>query len=222
MSHKLHITSTKDGSFTLYSSQFNEHYHSIHGALQESKHIFIQNGLMKCAETEVKILEIGFGTGLNAWLSLTESEQSGHSLFYTGIEPYPVSFALAENYIRSFGTLSKKQTDDFLSLHRANWEEKTSISPHFVLQKINCKLENFHCKNASFNIIYYDAFSPTTQAELWELNCFQKMYHLLKPGGFLVTYCAKGQVKRKLKFCGFTVKALPGPPGKREMTIALK
>lgn len=212
---------TADGSSTIFVPELNQHYHSTHGALQESLHVFIEAGLKNIKTKNVSILEIGFGTGLNAWLTAIEAKKPAINVVYVAVEKHPV----LEDELRLLNyTSSIEEKEDaslFNALHDAVWEKTVSISPSFSLKKQQKNFLDITDKDA-FDIIYYDAFAPNTQPELWTEEIFEKMFTALKPGGFLVTYCAKGQVKRNLKAVGFVLECLPGPPGKREMTRALK
>lgn len=215
---KREVKSTHDGSKTLYVPELDEHYHSIHGARQESEHVFIQWGLKQFSlVSSLSILEVGFGTGLNALLTVL-SQPTDQYIKYVGIEPFPVDEELLEEYSTMF---SSEERLLFNRLHQTEWNKTVSIEPNFHLEKVNVKLEDYS-SNEQFDLIYFDAFGPRAQAELWVLTVFEKLYHLTRKGGRLVTYCAKGQVKRDLKSAGFTVTSVPGPPGKREMTIATK
>lgn len=215
---KREVKSTHDGSKTLYVPELDEHYHSIHGARQESEHVFIQWGLKQSSSvSSLSILEVGFGTGLNALLTVLSQPNDQH-IQYVGLEPFPVDEDLLAEYSVMF---SLEEQVLFNQLHQAEWNKFVSIRSHFQLEKVNVKLEDYS-SNEQFDLIYFDAFGPRAQAELWVLPVFEKMYHLTRKGGRLVTYCAKGQVKRDLKSAGFTVTSVPGPPGKREMTIATK
>lgn len=216
-----HSFTTKDGSKTIYWPQFDEHYHSVHGAITESKHIFIHAGLeyvINQQKQPVAVLELGFGTGLNALLTYKYSENHQVSVNYTTIEAFPLR--REEVSLLEYSQLLNLSNTTIQEFH--NWE-KTSyqVSGFFNLKKIKAKLENLTF-NDRFHLIYFDAFAPSAQPELWETEIFQQLYDVLKVGGILVTYCAKGVVKRRLKKVGFTVEALPGPPGKREMTRAIK
>lgn len=215
---KREVKSTHDGSKTLYVPELDEHYHSIHGARQESEHVFIQWGLKQVTDvSSLSILEVGFGTGLNALLTLI-SKPNDQRVHYVGLEPFPVEEDLLKEYSVMF---SPEEQELFDLLHQAEWNKSVSIKSNFQLEKVNVKLENYTAFE-QFDLIYFDAFGPRAQAELWVLSIFEMMYRLTRKGGRLVTYCAKGQVKRDLKQAGFMVSSVPGPPGKREMTIATK
>ncbi|MEL6843637.1 MAG: tRNA (5-methylaminomethyl-2-thiouridine)(34)-methyltransferase MnmD [Bacteroidota bacterium] len=212
---------TNDGSSTLYSPQYDEHYHSVHGAIQESMHVFIRMGLDGLApeRKDIRILEMGFGTGLNALLSLLYRKD--RRVHYTGIEAIPVEAEIAEglNYADKLGESALKTP--FMALHNAPWEEETEIVPGFLLQKYHIKLEEF-IPQGSYDLIYFDAFAPNSQPELWTEQMMQRMYEMTTAGGIFVTYSAKSSVRRGLQAAGYTVEKLPGPPGKREMLRATR
>ncbi len=215
------IIQTEDGSSTLYTEQFKEHYHSIHGAEQESQLIYIGYGLktrIKAVENQpkqpLKILEMGFGTGLNAWLSLLSTETDTRSIHYTTIEKYPISLEMAQelSYAKS-----SEEKERFLQLHKAEWSKDVAISPNFTIKKLAIDLLDFDANGEKFDLIYFDAFSPEAQAELWEEKVFQYLAKICKRGAILTTYCAKGEVRRRLQRSGFSVERLAGPIGKREV-----
>ncbi|MFD1314167.1 tRNA (5-methylaminomethyl-2-thiouridine)(34)-methyltransferase MnmD [Namhaeicola litoreus] len=213
---------TKDGSSSIYLPEWDEHYHSIHGAIQEAYHVFIKNGLTLLENRgQIKLLEMGFGTGLNAFITLIEGERKKMDIDYTGLEAFPVSLEQVKqlNYVNLLK--AKSRENDFIKMHEGNWEEKLMISELFHLTKRQQKFESFSEKN-SYDLIYYDAFGARVQPELWTENVFKKMFEALKEGGILVTYAAKGSVRRAMLTSGFDVEKLPGPPGKREMLRAIK
>lgn len=217
------ILVTADGSKTIHIPAWNEQYHSTHGALQEAKHVFLKNGFDQLkANTSAKIFEVGFGTGLNAILTLEAAMKANICVHYVGLEAFPVSNTEIEQL--NYGELFEDEVlkSFYKSLHDAPWNEIVEISPFFFLEKRHEKMTDFQANEAQFDVIYFDAFGPRTQPEMWELSVLQKMNQITKQNGFLVTYCAKGQVKRDLKTAGFQVEVLPGPPGKREMTRAQK
>jgi tRNA U34 5-methylaminomethyl-2-thiouridine-forming methyltransferase MnmC len=220
----LEVRQTKDGSTTLFVPELNEHYHSVHGALQESLHVFIKMGLEATLERQpsVRLLEVGFGTGLNALLTLQHTLISGADVHYDTLEKYPLTPQVVAQLQFNRFILNPELLDFFNPLHTAPWEQPVSITPHFTLRKLETDLEAFAPAPESYDLIYFDAFAPEKQPHLWTDAIFQKMYDCLAPGGTLVTYCAKGSFKRSLKAAGFTVEALPGPPGKREMTRGVK
>jgi tRNA U34 5-methylaminomethyl-2-thiouridine-forming methyltransferase MnmC len=218
----LQLIATGDGSSSLYNTELDEHYHSVHGAVQESKHVFIDAGLDYFpADRDLHILEIGLGTGLNTLLTLIQRLHSPVRLHYTAIEAYPLTEEILGqlNYCRLLGESELQPL--FRRIHSSEWNDVIALHPQFFFKKINASLFSL-AWDPEFDLIYFDAFGPRVQPEMWTEEVFTKMYRALKPGGILVTYCAKGEVKRTLKRCGFTVETLPGPPGKREMIRAVR
>ncbi len=215
---KREIIVTSDGSKTIHIPEWNEQYHSKHGAVQEAQHVFITHGLRACSKNPIYLLEIGFGTGLNCFITLLEAKTP---VVYTGIEAYPVGTAeIAQlNYPKMLGAGDKKAIFD--KIHSASWEEAHTISPNFVLTKQQ-KLFSEINDSDLYDLIYFDAFGARVQPELWTETIFDKMYRALKNDGILVTYSAKGSVRRAMQAVGFLVERLPGPPGKREMLRAIK
>jgi tRNA U34 5-methylaminomethyl-2-thiouridine-forming methyltransferase MnmC len=200
----------------------DENYHSTHGALQEALHVFIQHGLRAFSEKQtLRIFEMGFGTGLNALLTAQEAIQREKHIHYLGVEAFPVSsdMALSMGYEKA---VAPDVAHVFAALHGAEWGSEQRISPFFTIEKIHQKIEAYLPTPSSMDLIYFDAFGPRAQADMWDISVLEKMVNLLVPGGLFVTYCAKGQLKRDLKSLGLTVESLPGPPGKREMTRAWK
>jgi tRNA U34 5-methylaminomethyl-2-thiouridine-forming methyltransferase MnmC len=219
---KREVIETGDGSKTIRIIDLDENYHSTHGALQEAEHVFIKNGLLEFInKSQISIFEMGFGTGLNAFLSAIKANDLKLKIEYTGIEAFPVSIDEL-NQLGYHEIAGKTNSDLYNKLHETLWGDMNEISEWFSLRKINDQLQLINFDNESFDIVYYDAFGPRAQEEMWSIELFQKMYDSIKEGGFLVTYCAKGQVKRNMKAVGFEVEPLPGPPGKREMTRAWK
>ncbi len=217
------IQKTKDGSHTLISKEFGELYHSHNGSIQEAIHIFIQNGLQAFDENKMAVLEMGFGSGLNAILSYYYAQESNVKINYTTIEAFPVDLETVSKLNYNDFIDKNDFNEKFLKLHEINWSESQLISENFKLRKIQQKIEEFDIESIQkVDIIFYDAFAPNAQANLWEEKVLTKMYNLLKPNGFLITYCAKGVFKRTLKSIGFEVVGLPGPIGKREITKAVK
>ena len=210
------IQKTGDGSHTLFIPEMNETYHSIHGAVNESLHVFIKNGFLASNARPVKILEVGFGTGLNAWLTLIEAGKQQIKVQYTGYEFYP----LPDDMLRALNypsMLDDQFRDEFYQLHKISWDGAADITPFFSLEKKkeDLTIASVECK---FDVIYFDAFAPEKQPEMWTPAVYSKMYNALLPGGILVTYCAKGEVRRSLGAAGFAMEKLAGPPGgKREM-----
>lgn len=216
---EISLQMTGDGSHTLYVHKLDEYYHSWHGAIQESRHVFIERGLHQVTGPRVRLLEIGFGTGLNAYLTCIEAEKLGIQVDYHSIELYPLSGELFErlNYSRLLG----KRAGVYQHIHEAGWNEQQRITPFFCIYKILGDFLKFQ-PEASYQLIYFDAFAPVKQPGMWEKAQLLKLFWALVSGGILVTYCAKGQVKRILKEIGFYVESLPGPPGKREMVRAFR
>lgn len=217
------VKKTNDGSATLYHAELNEHYHSIHGALTESQHVFIQNGLIPALNTNkeaFRILEIGLGTGLNAALTAYEASIRKVPITYIGLEPFPIEGQLIEalNYKEK---LSEQQVVFFEKIHAVEWEKDVSIHAQFTLKKQKKPIQDYS-SNEAIDLIYFDAFAPEKQPEMWEISVLETCYNLLSTGGIFITYCAQGQFKRNLKACGFKVEARPGPPFKREITFAYK
>lgn len=216
------LVPTKDGSLTLRSAIFNETYHSIHGAITESKHVFIQEGLQyvfEIKQTDISILEFGFGTGLNALLSCDFAEQHSVNIDYHSLELYPIS--LSEAISMDYGKQLINGTAMMQKLHDANWEDSTFIEKHFKLTKNKISFELYEPVK-QFDLIFHDAFAPSSQEMFWLNPFIQQCYDWLLPKAILVSYCAKGSFKRALRDAGFIVNSIAGPPGKREMTRAIK
>ena len=215
------ITLTKDGSETLFSSRFNEHYHSVFGAIQESNHIFIDTVLKPLSDNNeaIKIFEVGFGTGLNALLTYKFITEHELKTIYHSTEAYPIDTETASNI--NYPDILGIEKSLFLKMHGKK-DEKIYVSENFNLTVFYKTLQQTELEDNYYNGIYFDAFSPETQPEMWQQSCFEKMFKALKPGGILSTYSSKGIVKRALRSAGFTVKRLPGPPGKREFLKAVK
>lgn len=222
---KRKIIITEDGSTTIELIGKNEQFHSTHGAIQESEHIYIQMGLAQKSKGQntIRIFEMGFGTGLNALLSLLFAIENNIKVDYFGIEAYPVEQDLFEklNYTDRLD-LDIDQANYFALLHDKAWESIFDLHPNFVFKKSKITLEQVSLPDDVFDVIYFDAFNPDLQPELWTEDIFKKLYQAMKSGGVLMTYSAKGKVKRALKAAGFVLKALPGPIGKREISQAIK
>ncbi|WP_316633468.1 tRNA (5-methylaminomethyl-2-thiouridine)(34)-methyltransferase MnmD [uncultured Flavobacterium sp.] len=215
------IIKTLDGSTTIHLKEWDECYHSKHGAIQEAKHVFIKNGLSLFENNPVSILEIGFGTGLNAFITFLESNAKQQKIDYVGVEAYPVDAreVLEMNYVAELEADQYKGI--FEKMHESEWNHKIDITSDFSLTKRKQffdEIDDFEI----FDLIYFDAFGYRVQPELWSTEIFRKMYTSLKPNGVLVTYAARGVVKRSMIEVGFTVEKLAGPPGKREMFRAFK
>ncbi|MEM9832330.1 MAG: tRNA (5-methylaminomethyl-2-thiouridine)(34)-methyltransferase MnmD [Bacteroidota bacterium] len=219
----LRIIETGDGSHTLLNTALDETYHSRHGAVQESVHMFINNGLRHrlngVAIASINILEIGLGTGLNAWLTMLEADKHPAIQFhYTGLEPYPVEESVLQqlNYTQPDET---KQQVYFEAIHRAATNQTVALTNNFVLHKQLSEVQHIE-QQQHYDVIYFDAFAPNKQPELWEKPIIERVTAWLNPSGVWVTYSAKGQLKRDLKSLGLQVETLPGPPGKAEMVRA--
>ena len=215
------LEQTADGSYTLYVPELDEHYHSVKGALTESQHIFIYMGLKHSTVPSPRILEIGLGTGLNCFLTLLTAEETERHIHYTGIERYPLDMETISK-LDYPSLIHKGHETDYFAIHQTPWEKDVELSPWFTLHKLE---GDFTCYtfDKGYDIIYFDAFAPEKQPEMWEQSLFDKLYHVLNEGGILTTYCAKGVVRRMLQTAGFKVERLPGPPGgKREILRATK
>jgi len=215
---------TADGSHTLYVPELKEYYHSVYGAINESLHIFIRAGLRKIIDRkdELNILETGFGTGLNAFLTCMEADAEKKKVSYTSLEPDPVPEQTWStlNYPDHFSSADYRPV--FRKLHNSEWNKEEVISHFFTLLKLRMKMEDVQLPGKKFDLVYHDAFGPDVQPELWTTNIFIKLFNSMATGGILVTYSAKGEVRRVLQQCGFGVERLPGPQGKRHMTRAIK
>jgi len=218
----IEICLTNDGSNTLFVTELNEHYHSSFGSVQESMHVFIEAGLnyLSNQKTAINILEIGFGTGLNALLTALHS--TGKIIFYHGIEAYPVDQEIVSQLNYPEFIKYKNATPLFGGIHQVSWGKELSITEKFTLHKDHKKIEEVQLVNKKYDLVYFDAFAPEVQPELWTEAIFAKLYCAMKPEGILVTYSSKGLVKQNMRAAGFVVKRLPGPPGKRHMLRALK
>lgn len=228
------LETTHDGSHTLYVPELEEHYHSTHGAIQESLHVFIDAGLRHCNNDHIHLLEIGFGTGLNALLTLLEAEKLHKKVVYHTLEHYPLNedIAMQLNYPKQIATQptpittmdAVQLTQLFRIIHRSPWMEEQPITPSFSLIKeaFNITQPALFQPDRHYDLIYFDAFAPDKQPEMWEESIFRRLYSLCNPDAILTTYCAKGAVRRMLQSAGFTTERLPGPPGKREMLRAIK
>lgn len=215
---KREIIITSDGSTTIHLPDWNEQYHSKHGAIQEAYHVFIRNGLEVVSSDKISILEMGFGTGLNCFITFLEHKQK---IDYVGVEAYPIVKGELEklNYVSELGVNQYKEV--FNTIHTVSWEEKHQIAHDFSLLKRKQFFHEIQDEDV-FDLIYFDAFGARVQPELWTEEIFEKMFRALKINGILVTYAAKGSVRRAMQAVGFIVERLPGPPGKREMLRAVK
>lgn len=218
---KRKIITTADGSKTIQIEEWDEQYHSKHGAIQEAYHVFIKHGLSLFSNTEIAILEIGFGTGLNALITTLEAPKNNLVISYTGIEAYPVVLEEISqlNYIEQLNAPNAKNV--FENMHTVPWDVAVEILPNFTLHKKQQDFLEIKAESV-YNLIYFDAFGARVQPELWTEIIFSLMYKALQSKGVLVTYAAKGSVRRAMLAVGFSVERLPGPPGKREMLRATK
>lgn len=217
----MEIEKTADGSYTLFVPELDEHYHSVKGALTESEHIFINMGLKHSSAPTPRILEIGFGTGLNAFLTLLEAEKDNRSIFYTTIEKYPLDMETIK-LLDYPELIAPEESKLFYSIHNAGWNSPQTISGNFTIEKIEGDFTEYRFRNG-YDIIYFDAFAPEKQPEMWSHTLFNNLYEVLNDDGILTTYCAKGAVRRMLQEAGFIVERLPGPPGgKREILRGTK
>ena len=218
---KREIITTLDGSTTIHLPDWNESYHSKHGAIQEAYHVFIKNGLSLFKDNTISVLEIGFGTGLNAFITFLEANKNNLLIDYTAVEAYPVTVeeSMKMNYLKELD--AQKFDYLFKDMHSSSWNEKLILNEHFNFIKQKLFFQDIESQN-EFDLIYFDAFGYRVQPELWSTAIFQKMYNALKYKGILVTYAARGVVKRSMQEVGFTVKKMAGPPGKREMMVAYK
>ena len=215
------LKKTADGSDTLYSPEMKESYHSANGAAQESRHVFLEAGLQQIRQQNIRIFEVGFGTGLNALLTWGFASKNHIQIDYDTIEAYPVSKAVIESL--NYKELEPELPGDaFLQIHNADWGCPAMLEEgRFNLLKIQGDFTVFDFTK-KYDLVYFDAFAPDKQPEMWEENLFLKIWNALNDEGILVTYCAKGEVRRRMQRCGFQVERIPGPPGKREMLRAVK
>jgi len=216
---------TADGSSTLYVPALDEHYHSTHGALQEAQHVYLTAGLepaLPTANDRLCVLEVGFGTGLNALLTLQRSLASPVPIYYDTIEKYPLPAAVIEQLgVKSY-ILNPELLDYHQHLHAASWGMPVALTQRFALLKLAGALQDTPLPEDTYQVIYFDAFAPEKQPDMWTDEVFAQLYAATAPGGVLVSYCAKGSFRRSLKAAGWLVEKLPGPAGKREMTRARK
>lgn len=214
------LITTSDGSHSLFVSHFNESYHSIHGAIQEARHVYIDAGFRACQNKEINLFEVGFGTGLNAFLTLLETYKTNTQVHYTSLELYPLDIEKIKelNYTEKL-THDSAGASLFYALHNAPWNEAVEITPNFTLHKMRIDFSNPDNLSTTdlFDLIYFDAFAPNKQPELWTRQIFDKLFAICNPDATIVTYCVKGAVRRTIHSSGFIIEKLPGPPGKREM-----
>lgn len=214
------IITTEDGSVTIHIEDLDESYHSKHGAIQEAYHVFIKSGL-DLFSNEVAILEIGFGTGLNAFITYLEHIKRGLKVKYVGVEAYPIlkEEVIQLNYVEQLQALEYKEV--FKTMHKMPWNQNMQLDETFELTKRQQLFQDIDDKGI-LNLIYFDAFGFTVQPELWNEEIFQKMYNALQPRGVLVTYACRTSIKNAMLKAGFKIEKLPGAPGKREMLRATK
>ncbi len=212
------VITTNDGSKSLFLPGMNETYHSKFGAITESEHVYIKSGLAQLNINKINILEIGFGTGLNVLLSWLAVQDKPVEIYYESLEKYPLSLKLIPE-LNFFSDPDKRSL--FEKIHQVPWQKVTALTPRFRLLKNQVDLSLYHT-NQKFDLVYFDAFAPDKQPELWTSQIFEKIFGLMNPSGILVTYSAKGRVRRTMQAAGFKVERLPGPPGKREMLRAIK
>jgi tRNA U34 5-methylaminomethyl-2-thiouridine-forming methyltransferase MnmC len=221
---EIKVIISEDGSSTLYLPSMNESYHSFHGAIQESEHVFIKSGLDYISQSKktITIFEVGFGTGLNVLLTLNAAKKNNLIIDYYSIEAFPLKQEIVGqlNYAKRINDPSAQEY--FLEIHASPWNKKEHLTDHFALTKIYSKLEEADLSYIKADLVYFDAFAPSKQPEMWSEENFKKIKDVMNSGGALVSYCASGQFKRTLKALDFQLEALPGPPGKKEMTRAIK
>jgi tRNA U34 5-methylaminomethyl-2-thiouridine-forming methyltransferase MnmC len=207
----MQLAITADGSPTIYLPEIDEHYHSVNGAIQESKHVYIEAGLNQCPKNRIQVLELGFGTGLNAALTALEAQKREIHVSYSGLEknPLPGEIIKQLHYSCIHNTL-------FQEIHAAEWGKTTPLTPFFTLQKIRADFRDFPFPEA-YDVVYYDAFAPDKQPEVWSQALFDALFESMRPSAILTTYCAKGHIRRMMQQAGFSIERIPGPPGKREM-----
>lgn len=222
---ELEIIETRDGSSSLFVPEINETYHSTHGAIAEAKYVFIKQGIEHYlginTPKSINILEVGFGTGLNALLTASFIDKISTKINYHTLETTPLSKELIEklNYTELLTDFNSKEL--LVALHKAEWEALVEISSNFNIKKINQPLTAFKSETM-FDLVFFDAFAPSKQPEMWEGHIFDQLIKMMNQRSFLVTYCAQGQFKRNLKSAGFEVESLPGPPPKKEMVRAFR
>lgn len=220
----IEIIPTGDGSHSLLNKELNETYHSRHGAVQESNHVFLKNGLdffcERISKNPIHVFEVGFGTGLNAWLTGLRSVEIGRRICYTSLETYPLPEDLWQQLNYASGGSNEKEL--FTKIHEAEWGTDVQLLPTFSLKKVNQEVQQFQFEPGSVDVVFFDAFAPNKQPELWAVNVLEKVANAMSAGSVFVTYCAKGQLKRDLKALNLEVETLAGPPGKKEMVRALK
>jgi tRNA U34 5-methylaminomethyl-2-thiouridine-forming methyltransferase MnmC len=223
---EIRLIETQDGSHSLYVPELNETYHSFHGAIQESQYVFIRMGLHyfldKFQSDKVKILEVGFGAGLNALLSYRDLTKKKMSTWYDTIEPFPIEEEIWKklNYVEKLDFEDGEQI--YQDLHNATWQTKNELAEGFLFTKYKEKLEHIELQPNHYDVVFFDAFAPSKQPEMWQLDQLKKIAASMKDDAIFVTYCAQGQFKRDLREAGLEIESLPGPPGKKEMVRGRK
>lgn len=212
---------TSDGSHSLYMPELNEHYHSVNGAITESQHVYITAGLKACFKKQISILEVGLGTGLNAFLTFLEAKKRELTIEYDCLEKYPLDDQIISQ-LNYASILSPENQGIFSKIHEVPWEVSVSLSSFFSIKKIRTDVNDYAFNEKSYDVVYYDAFAPDKQPEVWNSDIFEKIYAAANSQGILTTYCAKGEIRRIMQKVGFKVERIPGPPGKREMLRACK
>ncbi|WP_289055287.1 tRNA (5-methylaminomethyl-2-thiouridine)(34)-methyltransferase MnmD [Carboxylicivirga marina] len=215
-SRKVELKVSADGSHTLFVPELDEHYHSVNGAYNESMHVFIEPALLHCSKTNINILEIGLGTGLNALLTATNTRHK--NILYHSLEKFPLETEAAQQL--NFARNNSEQAI-FEKLHQLPWNSTERLTPQMSILKDENDLTSVQFTQ-QYDVVYFDAFAPEVQPEMWSEAIFQKIYDAMNIDGILTTYCAKGIVRRTMQAVGFTVERLPGPKGKREMLRAIK
>ena len=218
----MQIINTFDGSHTIFLPEMNEHYHSVNGAITESKYVYIEKGFNYCSIKNVTVFEIGFGTGLNCLLTALQAEQEKRQTVYVTIEKFPLDKSITKQL--NYGSLISSEAQlYFEKIHDCAWNEKVEITAYFSIKKIKADLTDyFFEEQGKFNVIYFDAFGPDKQPEMWIPQILSKISEATAPGGVFVTYSAKGEVRRQLSANGFEMERLPGPPGKNQMLRGIK
>lgn len=224
MSNHVELKTTGDGSHTLYVPKLNENYHSYHGAYAEAVHVFIETGLRSSFQLfeKVNVFEVGFGTGLNATLAYEFASKNKKYVSYTGIEKHPLGIDIIHQLNYKEFWKNESMDNAFEKMHTVGWNDSTLLDENFEFKKIDGAIQDYILEANHYHLIFFDAFAPEKQPEMWTVSLFKKLFDCLAPKGTLVTYCAKGQFKRDLKQAGFIVETLPGPPGKREMVRGVK
>ncbi len=216
------IIVTNDGSHSIYLSEIDEHYHSVHGAMQESQYVFVEKGFNYIKKSNIQLFEVGFGTGLNAILTYCAAKRQNKTVSYNTIEKYPLNETIVRQ-LNFTNYLPADYTAVFQELHHSSWNQEVKIDADFALHKIKADFLNYtNYRKNSFDVVYYDAFAPNKQSEMWDENLLSKCHDMLKTNGLLTTYTVKGDVKKMLKKIGFHIERLPGPKGKRHILRAIK